>query len=127
MNKNSLFLEIGSPIEKEKIFLGLIKTKAATFDLKTLNSKGETEVVTPGSLVGTVSKIFYKTTDMHNLIVFNNFFWLYDLSFGRKFYLKDLWIYDVARFKIADTLSGREFLLSCGRFIAAIEDIEIKL
>lgn len=127
MIKEPLFLEIGSPLEKEKIFLGLVKTKGSyPYQFKTLNSKGEPEIISIGSLVGKLSKVFYKTTDMHDLIVYNNWFWFYDLSLGRKFYIKDLWIFDVARFKIADKLSGREFLLSCGHFLAAKEDIEIQ-
>lgn len=120
------FVEIGQQADPDHIFLGLIKTTHSGrlyYKVKLLHASGQIMILDPSNIKGNQLNIHYSTTSLCSLAVYNDWFYLYDLVNGVRYYIKSICVQDISRFKI--THGTYSFLLSCGKFLAAKQPIEI--
>lgn len=120
------FIEIGQQADPDHIFLGLIKAKGYGqfyYKVKLLHASGQLMILDPSNLKGNLLNVHYSTTSLCSLAVYGDWFYLYDLVNGERYYTKDVCVRDISRFKI--THGTYSFLLSCGKFLAAKQPIEI--
>lgn len=120
------FVEIGQQADPDHIFLGLIQTPHSGhlyYKVKLLHSSGQIIVLDPSNLKGNLLNVHYSTTSLCSLAVYNDWFYLYDLVNGVRFCTKSICVQDISRFKIKH--GAYDFSLSCGKFLAAKQPIEI--